>query len=64
MNRRDAGRDLRHRLQEPELGESRVENVLMIVLFAVTLVAIVSILLVVGEQIHSVVSAVSDGANQ
>ena len=64
MNRRDAGRDLGHRLQEPELGESRVENALMIVLFAVTLVAIVSIILVVGAQIHSVVSAVSDGVNQ
>ena len=44
--------------------ESRVENALMLVLFAVTLVAIVSILLLVGEQVHSVVSAVSDGVHQ
>ena len=64
MNRRDAGRDLWHRLQEPQLRESRVENALMLVLFAVTLVAIVSILLLVGEQVHSVVSAVSDGVHQ
>ena len=64
MNRRDAGRDLWHRLQEPELGESPVENALMLVLFAVTLVAIVSILLLVDEQVHSVVSTVSDGVNQ
>ena len=42
----------------------RLEGALMLALFTVTLAVIVAILLVVGVQIHNVVSAVSGGANQ
>jgi len=43
---------------------SRLEGALMLALFTVTLAVIVAIILVVGVQIHNVVSAVSGGANQ
>jgi hypothetical protein len=64
MDRRDAGLLLGRRLHTRETGESRVENALMLLLFVVTLAVIVGILLVVGQQVHSVVSAVSDGFDQ
>jgi hypothetical protein len=64
MNRRDAGHEHWRRLHEHERGESRAENALMLALFAVTLAVIVAILLMVGAQIHNVVSAVSGGVNQ
>jgi hypothetical protein len=45
-------------------GETRVEEALMLLLFAVTLAVIVGILFVVGVQVHSLVSAVSNGVDQ
>ncbi len=43
---------------------AEVDNALMLLLFAVTFAMIVGILLVVGHQIDSIVSTVSDGVDQ